>query len=88
MTMTHGALTLVLHELNPVEEEDEDQLVLTAQEALELEYEDKGELDGEEEDCRRRREELGHPRTPEPTGMGMGIHGMDDYQSCCLLAAP
>ena len=88
MTTTHGALTLVPHELDPVEEEDVDQLVLAAQEELGLEHEDEGEPGGEEEDRRRRREQLGRLRTPEPTGMGMGIHGMDDYKSRRLLAAP
>jgi hypothetical protein len=48
--------TIVPHELERVEEEDEYQLVPE---------------DEDDEDRRRRREELGRPRTPEPTGMGM-----------------
>lgn len=53
---TSSIHTIVPHELERVDEEDEDQLV--------NEEED-------DEDRRRRREELGRPRTPEPTGMGM-----------------
>lgn len=53
---TSSIHTIVPHELERVDEEDEDQLV------NEEEY---------DEDRRRRREELGRPRTPEPTGMGM-----------------
>ena len=78
--------TVVPLELDPVEDEDEDQLALAAQEELALEHEGEGEPDGEEEEDRRRREELGRPRTPEPTAMGMGIHGVDDYESRRLLA--
>ena len=48
--------TVVPHELERVEEEDEDQL--TAEEE-------------DDEERRQRREELGRPRTPEPTGMGL-----------------
>ncbi|KAL4073464.1 hypothetical protein J3A83DRAFT_4228791 [Scleroderma citrinum] len=48
--------TIVPHELERVEEEDEDQLV----------HEEE-----DDEDRRRHRDELGRPRTPEPTGMGM-----------------
>ena len=48
--------TIVPHELERVDEEDEDQLVNEEE---------------EDEDRRRRRDELGRPRTPEPTGMGM-----------------
>jgi hypothetical protein len=57
---TRSINTVVPHELNPVEEEDINQLALTAQEELELEHEDEGEPDGEEEDLeedRRQRRE-------------------------------
>lgn len=47
--------TVVPHELERVDEEDEDQLV----------------NEEEDEDRRRHREEIGRPRTPEPTGMGI-----------------
>lgn len=56
--------TVVPHELERVEEEDEDQL------AAEEEEDD-------DEERRQRREELGRPRTPEPTGMGLRD---DDYE--------
>jgi hypothetical protein len=56
--------TIRAHELERVEEEDEDQLAAE---------------DNKEEDRRRRRDELGRPRTPEPTGMGMGL-SEDDYE--------
>ena len=48
--------TIVPHGLERVEEEDEDQLAPE---------------DDDDEERRRCREELGRPRTPEPTGMGM-----------------
>ncbi|KAH0835052.1 hypothetical protein J3R83DRAFT_10790 [Lanmaoa asiatica] len=48
--------TIIPHGLERVEEEDEDQLVPE---------------DEDDEERRCRREELGRPRTPEPTGMGM-----------------
>ena len=48
--------TVTPHELERVEEEDEEQLAAEEE---------------EEEERQRRRDELGRPRTPEPTGMGM-----------------
>ena len=51
------------HELERVEEEDEDQLARQEED--------------EEGDQRRRRGELGGPRTPEPTGMSMGLPPAD-----------
>ena len=48
--------TVTPHELERVEEEDEEQLAAEEE---------------EEEERQRRRDELGQPRTPEPTGMGM-----------------
>lgn len=53
--------TVVPHELERVEEEDEDQ----------------AERHEEDDDRRRTREDLGRPRTPEPSGMGMRD---DDYE--------
>ncbi|EED83830.1 predicted protein [Postia placenta Mad-698-R] len=49
----HSISTIVPHELDQVNKEDEEQLA----------------VEEEEEQRRRRREELGCPRTPEPTGM-------------------
>ena len=81
--------TVVPHELERVEEEDEDQI--TDKERMEREdgklsenkeHEDEL-LESEEEERERRREDLGlgRPRTPEPTRMGM------DYPSL-LSSAP
>lgn len=56
--------TVMPHELECVEEEDEEQL------AAEEEEEER-----RRRRRRRRRDELGRPITPEPTGMGMDIHG-------------
>lgn len=57
----HSISTIVPHELDQVNKEDEEQLA----------------VEEEEEQRRRRREELGCPRTPEPTGMGMSDDGHD-----------
>jgi uncharacterized protein YukE len=46
---------MVPRQLEPVDEEDEDQLA----------------VEEDEDDRRRRREELGRPRTPEPSSLGM-----------------
>ncbi|KAF5378090.1 hypothetical protein D9615_007607 [Tricholomella constricta] len=78
--------TVVPHELERVEEEDEEQLAAEAQEhdlygseTQEEEHEktqqqqvlQEEDLDDDEEGRRRRNDELGRPRTPEPTNLGM-----------------
>ncbi|PFH47881.1 hypothetical protein AMATHDRAFT_114022, partial [Amanita thiersii Skay4041] len=65
--------TIVPHELEPVDEEDEENEALEHEtqqlsEEAELQVQD---LETDEEK-HRRREELGRPRTPEPTNLGMG----------------
>ncbi|TFK69330.1 hypothetical protein BDN72DRAFT_615860 [Pluteus cervinus] len=86
--------TVVPHELERVEEEDEEQLAQADEEAaLDAQAVD-GDHDQEEgdEERQRRRDELGRPRTPEPSSMGM--HDEDVYEpnnrtrSATLLAAP
>jgi hypothetical protein len=64
--------TIVPHELDRVDEEDEDQLAAEEE---------------EEEHRRQRREELGRPRTPEPTGLGMSEEDYEPHQTR-LLSAP
>lgn len=74
--------TVMPHQLERVDEEDEEQLLAESEapriNGTQLEHEanlDEGHLDLENEvdheERRRRRDELGRPRTPEP-GMGMG----------------
>ncbi|GLB42942.1 putative cell cycle arrest in response to pheromone-related protein [Lyophyllum shimeji] len=67
--------TVVPHELERVEEEDEEQLAAEAQEQEiheeEHEKEPHEEEPEDEEGRRRRNDELGRPRTPEPTNLGM-----------------
>jgi len=57
--------TIVPHELERFEEEDEEQMV-------------KEEKEDEREERRMRRVELGRPRTPKPTGLGMSRLSKDD----------
>ena len=77
---THSISTVVPHELERVEEEDEDQLAEEERRGREdhlLEGEKREEedllLESEEEERERRREDLGlgRPRTPEPSSMGL-----------------
>ena len=85
----HSTLTVVPHELEHVEEEDEDQMV--EEERMEREDDKLSEnekhedelLESEEEERERRREDLGlgRLRMSEPTRMGM------DYPSL-LSSAP
>jgi hypothetical protein len=71
--------TVVPHELDPVEEEDIDQLALAAREELELEHADEGEPDGEEdddeEDRRWRRESWDVRELRSQLGWGWGYMG-------------
>ncbi|KAG5653877.1 hypothetical protein H0H81_009699 [Sphagnurus paluster] len=75
--------TIVPHELERVEEEDEEQLAAEAEEhelyqsenqdseSEKSEHLEQQELDDDEEARRRRSDELGRPRTPEPTNLGL-----------------
>ncbi|KAG6850355.1 hypothetical protein H0H93_014309 [Arthromyces matolae] len=90
--------TLVPHELERVDEEDEEQLAAEAQseetsrpEALN-ENEREALLEQEalqdEEERRRRNDELGRPRTPEPTNLGLRNGDSFNTSPSKLTSAP
>jgi len=102
MDDTSSIATMVPHELERVEEEDEEQLAADAQgitptpgevesrhnEEMQQEQQRRGEAEEarieqiEDEEARRRRnDELGRPRTPEPTNLGMRDGDRDPFAS-------
>ncbi|KAF9259932.1 hypothetical protein L218DRAFT_907825 [Marasmius fiardii PR-910] len=85
---SHSIGTIVPHELERVEEEDEEESGMVDEDqdedsrrphVDELDLDVTGahmreeEQEEDDEERRRRREELGRPRTPEPTGLGMHV---------------
>ena len=107
MDDTSSIATMVPHELERVEEEDEEQLAADAQgiaqtpnevesqQEMQQEQQRHGEAEEarieqiEDEEARRRRnDELGRPRTPEPTNLGMRDGDRDPFASLhrpCIL---
>ena len=63
---------IVPHELERIEEEDEDQIARQEQQR------DQQEDHKDQEEGRRRGVELGRPRTPEPMGLGMTHLPLED----------
>lgn len=77
-----GARTVVPHQLECVEEEDNDQIARREQQ-----WEQQEEQEDQEE-RRRRRAELGRPRTPEPMGLGMMHLPLEDDEDPRRVSSP
>ncbi|KAF8629365.1 hypothetical protein AX17_005661 [Amanita inopinata Kibby_2008] len=77
--------TVVPQELERIDEEDEEHV--EAEQYIEESEIQEQELETEEEK-HRRREELGRPKTPEPTNLGLSVATSNDQLSSSQLSLP